>query len=177
MHSRVVNKNYLYLQDIILLMLCLLSDRISKYFVIKKLKGHAAVSLFNGVFEFRYTENPGAAFSVLKDQTSFFVLICIVVILTGGYFLIKSPGRSKYILSHIFITMILGGAISNIVDRLMYSAVVDFIYVNSFDFPIFNIADIFLTVGTLGLVWALVFYYKEDDLNFLRFKEKKIREI
>ncbi|MCR5278835.1 MAG: signal peptidase II [Lachnospiraceae bacterium] len=177
MHSRVINKSILYIQDIILLILCIVADRISKYYAITKLKDHPAVSAFNGLLEFRYTENPGAAFSVLEGQTSFFILIFIVVLFTGIYYIIKSPGRIKYIHSHICIAFILGGAIGNIADRILYSAVIDFIYFISFDFPIFNVADVFLTVGTVGLVLALVFYYKEDDLNFLRFKEKKIREI
>ena len=177
MHSRVINKKVLYIFDVLILLLCIAADRVSKYFIVTKLKDHPAVSAIGGIVEFRYTENPGAAFSLLANQTSFFVLICIVILVTGGYFLIKSPGRSKYVFSHIMIMMILGGAVGNIIDRLLYGAVIDFIYINAFDFPIFNIADIFLTLGTLGLVLSFVFYYKEDDLNFLRFKEKKIREI
>lgn len=177
MHSKIINKKILYFFDILILLLCIALDRVSKYFVIKRLKDHPAVSVIGGILEFRYAENSGAAFSLLRDQTSFFILISIVILVTGIYFLIRSPGRSKYVFSHIMITMILGGAVGNVVDRLLYSAVIDFIYINSFTFPIFNIADAFLSLGTLGLVLSLIFYYKEDDLNFLKFKEKKIREL
>ena len=177
MHSRIINKKLLYAADIIILLFCIALDRISKYFVIRRLKDHPAISVIDGILEFRYTENRGAAFSMLEDQTSFFLLICLVVLVTGCYYIIKSPGRSKYILSHLLIAMILGGAVSNITDRLIYSAVIDFIYLNSLHFPIFNVADAFLTLGTAGLVLSFIFFYKEDDLNFLRFKEKKIREI
>ncbi len=177
MHSKVINKNILYFFDLFILALCIALDRISKIFVIKRLKDHAAVSAINGILELRYTENEGAAFSVLKGQTSFFILVFVVVLITCGYFIVKSPGRSKYVISHVFISMIIGGAIGNITDRLIYSAVIDFVYFIFIDFPVFNVADIFSTIGTLGLIIALIFYYKEDDLNFLRFKEKKIREI
>ena len=177
MSSKTVIKKYLYLNDIVLFILCITVDRVCKFFAASRLKDRASVSLIDSFLELRYTENTGAAFGVLKDQTSFFVLISVVIIFTGLYFLVKSPGKRKYIPTHIFISLILCGSVGNTVDRIIYGSVIDYIYFSAVDFPIFNIADIYSTVGTLGLIIVLVFIFKEDDLNFLRFKEKKIREI
>ena len=177
MSSNSVQKKNLYLNDAILFVICIAIDRVCKFLADSRLKDRASVSLINSILEFRYTENTGAAFGVLKGQTSFFVLVSVVIVLTGLYFLIKSPGKRKYISSHIFISLILCGSVGNTLDRLLYGAVIDYIYFSIIDFPIFNIADIYSTVGTVGLIIVLIFVFKEDDLNFLRFKEKKIREI
>ena len=177
MTSKIISKNKLILIDIIILLFCVSADRISKYFVAARLKNHASFPVIDGILEFRYTENDGAAFSLLSGQTSFLILVSFVVFMTGLYFIIKSPGRSKYIISHVFISIIVSGAIGNTIDRLIYGAVIDFIYLSFIDFTVFNLADLFSTVAAIGLVIVLIFYYKEDDLNFLRFKEKKIREL
>ena len=73
--------------------------------------------------------------------------------------------------------MIASGAVGNMIDRIRYDYVVDFIYLVIINFPIFNVADIYVTVATFLLVILILFVYKEDDLSFLSFKQNKIREI
>lgn len=177
MNSKYINKRTLYIIDFIILICCIIMDRLTKYFAIKKLKDHPSISVFSGILEFRYLENSGAAFGLLKNQKNFFFLLGFFVVFASIYVLIKTPARKKYICAHIFLTCIMAGAIGNIIDRLLYGFVVDFIYFYIINFPIFNIADIFITIGTAILTILLLFYYREDDLNFLRFMEKKIRDI
>ena len=69
------------------------------------------------------------------------------------------------------------GAAGNFIDRLLRGYVVDFFYFSLIDFPIFNVADIYVTVATACLVILLLFVYKEEDLSFLSFNQKKYREI
>ena len=91
--------------------------------------------------------------------------------------MVKTPAKKKYVSCHIYLSFILCGAIGNLIDRVLYGYVVDFIYISIINFPIFNIADIFVTVSTVLIACLLLFKYKEDDLNFLRIVEKKIRDI
>lgn len=177
MNSKHIDKRKLYILDFVIFVFCVFADRISKYFAVLRLKDHPSVSLISGVLEFHYLENNGAAFGLLQNQKFFFVFIAIVVFLTSFYIILKTPDREKYIPIHIFLTLIMSGAIGNMIDRFMYGYVIDFIYFCIINFPIFNIADVFVTVATALFVLYLLFYYKEDDLNFLRFLEKKLRDV
>ena len=75
------------------------------------------------------------------------------------------------------LSLIAAGAIGNMIDRIRFDYVVDFIYFVLINFPIFNVADIYVTVSTVALVVLLLFVYKENDLNFISFKQKRYREI
>ena len=79
--------------------------------------------------------------------------------------------------SHILLTMIAAGAIGNMIDRLRFDYVVDFIYIVLINFPIFNVADMYVTFATVILIIQVLFVYKDNDFNFLSFNQKKFREL
>ena len=85
--------------------------------------------------------------------------------------------EKKYNAAHVALSLIAAGAVGNMTDRIIYDYVMDYIYFSVIRFPIFNMADIYVTVATVMMLILLLFVYKEDDLNFLRFKEKRLREI
>ena len=87
------------------------------------------------------------------------------------------PRKKKYNAAHVALSLIAAGAVGNMTDRIIYDYVMDYIYFSVIRFPIFNMADIYVTVATVMMLILLLFVYKEDDLNFLRFKEKRLREI
>lgn len=89
----------------------------------------------------------------------------------------KTPEHKKYTWGHVSLILIAAGGMGNMIDRIRLDYVVDFIYFSLINFPIFNVADIFVTIGTILLIILLLFVYKEDDLNFLSFKTKTYREI
>lgn len=177
MNSKPINKKILYLFDILFFLLIVAGDRVSKYFAVRKLKDHPSISVINGFMELHYIENNGAAFGLLKNQLSFFILVAVVVLFAVFYILIKTPSRKKYVSMHMLLIMISGGAVGNLIDRIAYRYVVDFIYFSCINFPVFNVADIFVTVGCTLLIIFFIFVYKEDDLFFLNFNEKKLRDI
>ena len=72
---------------------------------------------------------------------------------------------------------IAAGDVGNMIDRVLQDFVVDFIYFVPINFPIFNVADIYVTLSTIGLVILLMFVYKEQDLSFLSFQQKKLRDV
>ena len=74
--------------------------------------------------------------------------------------------------------MLFAGAIGNMIDRLLYDYVVDFIYFVIIHFPIFNVADIYVTISTFTMVILFLFFYKENDFSFLSFRQQqKYREM
>ena len=141
-------------------------DQYTKYLAITHLQGNP-VSLIEGVFELRYLENRGAAFGLFQNQQLFFLIIGTITLLFIAYLYIRMPQTKRFLLLRICMISITAGAIGNMIDRIRFQYVVDFLYFELIDFPIFNVADIFATVATFGLVILLLFYYKETDLDEL----------
>lgn len=163
--------------DIISIIILILLDQLTKNLAILNLKDKPAYIIWSGVLELNYLENKGAAFGMLQNQKVFFIFVAIVILIVIGYVLVKTPDDKKYTVLHILLSLIAAGAIGNMIDRIRYDYVVDFIYFVLINFPIFNVADIYVSVSTVILVILLLFVYKEQDLNFISFKQKKYREI
>lgn len=119
-----------------------ISDIITKWFFMEK-----NIEVIKGFFSFNYVTNYGASFGLLQNQQLFFILISIAVI-AAIFFLYKEISKSK--ITIIGTTLVLGGTIGNLIDRIVYGYVRDFI---AFSFwPTFNVADIALTIGAFILV-------------------------
>ena len=77
----------------------------------------------------------------------------------------KLPFTRRYLPLRVCMVLLVSGALGNVIDRVMHRYVVDFFYFKLIDFPVFNVADIYVTVGTFILAFLLLFYYKEEDLD------------
>lgn len=170
-------KGFLLGADLFLLAVLIFLDQITKFLAIKYLKDKNSISLVPGVFELKYLENRGAAFGMLENQKFFFIFIAIVILAVITYVLIKTPNQNKYIKLHIALVFVASGAIGNMIDRCRYEYVVDFLYFSIINFPIFNVADIYVTLSAIYLIVLIMFVYKENDLNFLSLRTKKYRDI
>lgn len=170
-------KKVLLFFDILGILLLIAADQYTKKMAVVHLKDKPAYIIINGVLELNYLENRGAAFGMLQNQKFFFIFVAIVVLGVISYVLYKMPDNKKYTILHLLLSMIAAGAIGNIIDRIRLNYVVDFIYFVLINFPIFNVADICVSVSTFVMVLLLLFFYKESDLYFISFKQKKYREI
>ena len=170
-------KKMLLLFDLVGILLLIGFDQITKYLAVLQLKDKPAFSIINGILEFNYLENKGAAFGMLQNQKAFFVFVAVVILGVIAYVLYKTPDDKKYTKLHVLLSLIAAGAIGNMIDRIRLDYVVDFIYIVFINFPIFNVADMYVSFSTVFLVILLLFVYKEADLNFISFKQKKYREI
>ena len=163
--------------DLLFLSFLVFADQFTKYIAVLKLKNQPAFSIIDGVLEFNYLENRGAAFGMLQNQKIFFVFVALIFLGVIAYVLIKVPYEKKYRRLHVLLILIAGGAIGNLIDRLRLDYVVDFIYIVLINFPIFNVADICITLSTVLLVIQVLFVYKDNDFSFLSFNQKKFREL
>ena len=170
-------KVILLIVDFVLAVLLIAADQISKYFAVLKLKNQPPYSVVDGVFELHYLENRGAAFGMLQGQKFFFIFIAAVILCTIVYVLWKAPYQKMYIKLHITLVFIASGAVGNLIDRVRYDYVVDFLYFSLINFPVFNVADIYVTLAAISLAVLLIFGYKESDLEFLTFRTKKFRDL
>ena len=152
---------YIYIIGLILI------DQLSKVWALSALRGTEGIVVIPNVFELSYLENRGAAFGILQDHQIFFVLITVAaaVILTWIYR--RIPQTKKYIPLRISYALIMAGAFGNLIDRVFRGYVVDFFYFKWIDFPVFNVADIYVTLSAIALIIVVLFYYKEEDFSLI----------
>ncbi|HIW84237.1 MAG TPA: signal peptidase II [Candidatus Dorea gallistercoris] len=140
-------------------------DQATKFWAILTLKDQPPLILIDGVFQLEYLENRGAAFGLLQGQRLFFFLSAAVICALVVWFYLRVPMERRYVPLRILAILIVAGALGNFIDRLRLGYVVDFFYFKLIDFPIFNVADIYVTISTFALLFLLFFYYKEEDLD------------
>lgn len=172
-----LKKKFFLFLDLAMIVGLILFDQYTKQQAVIYLKDKPAYNLINGILELNYLENQGAAFGMLPNQKVFFVFVAIVILFVIGYVLTKVPDQKKYTILHFLFSLIVAGSIGNMIDRVRYDYVVDFIYFVRINFPIFNVADIYATVSAIVLLILLLFVYKEKDLYFISFKQKRYREL
>ena len=155
--------------------LLVLLDQWTKIAMTAALAGNAPIILIPGVLEFLYVENTGAAFSMLENAQWFFLIVATAAILGIGWLLYKMPKtepESRRLLPmRICLLLISAGAMGNLIDRIRFSYVRDFIYFSLIDFPVFNVADIYVTTATAVMILLVLFVYKDEDFAFLSSKK------
>lgn len=135
-------------------------DQITKLLVLKFIDFQGRVDAINGLFHLTFVKNTGAAFSSFNGMRWLF--IGIFVVLTAALFFeyFKKPmpfsGFERWCLAAIY-----GGALGNVIDRIRLGYVVDMICVDFIDFPVFNVADCFITCGCIALMIHIVFFNKK----------------
>ncbi len=131
----------------------LIVDQSLKSLVRLKLAVGESIPLINNIFHITYVTNTGAAFGLFKNSAIFFIIISVVAIVLIAGLILKSIKRAEFMANPRFdlgLIMIISGAIGNLVDRLKFGYVIDFIDVRIW--PVFNIADTSITIGTLLLI-------------------------
>lgn len=129
-------------------------DRLTKLFFMQSLSAGQTIPVIKGFLYFTLVYNRGAAFGILKNQIPFFILTTAIAIFFILFYLKKSSSLEKAALG-----LILAGAIGNLIDRIFFGCVIDFIDVHIepvFYWPVFNVADSAITVGACILGWLLL---------------------
>ena len=158
---------------ILLFAVLVILDQLTKTAAVHALKGKAPAILIKGVLEFYYLENTGAAFSLLRNAKWLFIIIAGAAIIAIGVLLLKMPINKKLQSLRIILIFISAGAAGNLIDRFFLGYVRDFIYFSLIDFPVFNVADIYVTCAVALLIILMLFYYKEEDFSFLQKSGKR----
>ena len=167
----------IYLAGIFAVAIGVFLDQFTKYLAANHLK-EQSIPIIEGVFRLQYLENRGAAFGLLQNQQLFFLLVGIITLVLIAYLYVRIPHTKRFLPLRICMISIVAGAVGNMIDRIRLEYVIDFLYFELIDFPIFNVADIYATVATFGLIILVLFYYKEEDLDvvFDLFSRNRKRE-
>ena len=149
----------------VLIPVLVLLDQLSKLWAIRVLKPGNRIPIIKDVLELTYVENRGAAFGILQNRQIFFLIISLIGLVGILLVLSKMPEDRRYLPLSLCLVFVASGAVGNMIDRMFRHYVVDFIYFKPIDFPVFNIADIYVTVSAGLMVLLFFFYYKEEELE------------
>ena len=131
-------------------------DQLSKIYAVANLKGDAAVPVLHGFLSFRYHENRGAAWGMFADQRWVFMTASTIAIIGIIAYLIWTIRQKHPILYVTSLVLFAGGGIGNMIDRIRLGYVIDFLRFDFIDFPIFNVADSFITIGAGLMILYLI---------------------
>ena len=161
------------LMGVIGFIILVLADQWTKKMAVLRLKDQDPIVLIKNVFELYYLENRGAAFGIFQGKRVIFLIITIIILLFLAYCFWRIPYTRKYATLRGVLVLIAAGAVGNFIDRMYNGYVVDFFYFELIDFPVFNVADIYVTTAAIALIILVIFYYKDEDFEFLGGKKAK----
>ena len=139
--------------------LIIVLDQLVKLWSINVLEPMGKLAIIEGVFNLRYVENTGAAFSMLEGKTAFLIIVPAIACAAMIYLLLSRRIKSK--VGTWAITFVLAGAVGNLIDRIVRGAVVDLFDFELINFPVFNVADIAVTIGAVLFFIYVIFFYED----------------
>jgi signal peptidase II len=153
----------------------ILTDLLTKKYIYGYCFYEGDIVIIKNIIRFTAVENTGASFGIFKDKTTLLTITSTICSLFLVIFLFYSyPRRNRLLRSSLI--MITGGAIGNIVDRIALGYVRDFVYFELIDFAVFNLADSFLTIGTILLLIYVIFFFGKEEDELKKAKEAKLKE-
>lgn len=174
--KRPVSQTACLTVGVLIVVILVFLDQYTKLLAAHYLKGKESVSILDGVLELRYLypENIGIAFGMFQGKVELFSLISILLFGVILWFFLKIP-KERYYLPLLSVSFLMfSGAAGNFIDRVFRGYVIDFIYFSLIDFPIFNLADVYVVCAGILLVLLVLFKYRRnDDFDFLNCQTKK----
>jgi signal peptidase II len=159
------NKIKMGVGALVLIAVLLGIDQYTKSLAVKILKENGSIPILKNIFELTYVENRGAAFGILQNCQWLFVVLTAVILAVLFWFFFRMPEGRRYLPARLCLAGLAAGAVGNLIDRVGQGYVVDFFYFKLIDFPVFNMADIYVVVTILILAVLILFYYDEDEFS------------
>ena len=147
-------------------------DQITKYVAESNLYMKNDIDIIKNVLTLTYLRNNGSAFGMFSGKINAFLVLTVIIVAVITYIVIRMPVTKRYLPMYIVCTMLISGAIGNLIDRVRFGYVRDFIYFKLINFPVFNVADCYVTISVAIFIVLILFVYKENEFDFLSFKKK-----
>jgi signal peptidase II len=170
MKLRISQENPRYLVLIAIALTILFLDQVAKFWIHHSMRLHESIVIVEGFFAITYIRNPGAAFGFLADLSHqfrfyFFVSVSILALIFLGIFFYKTPRED--LLTQVGISLVVGGAFGNLIDRLRLGEVIDFLdfFVGPYHWPAFNVADSAISIGLALLILQLFLRSKAEAVK------------
>lgn len=131
-----------------------------------------SLPIIDGVFRLSFVKNSGAVWGIFGGKTTFLLILAAFIMAGLIWCYVKTPDTKHFLPIRIAIIMIAAGAIGNIIDRVRFKYVIDFLDFELINFPVFNVADCYITIAVFMTAALVLFYYKDQDLEHYSFKKK-----
>lgn len=161
--------------SIIAIALLVIFDQITKSIVRNQLIDRN-IDIWKDVLSLTFTKNTGAAWGLFKNHTEILSAFSFVLAVIMYILYLKMPDAKRIRPLKVILVIVIAGAIGNGIDRIAFKYVTDFIYFELINFPVFNVADCYITIGMFLLVFLIIFYYKDEDFEFLSRKKRNNNE-
>ena len=151
---------------LIISILSMIIDQIIKIIVIKNMPFESEIKVFGDIFTLHHIHNYGSAWGMLSGHTIILIVFTFIAILAIGY-VFMNIYNPRYTALRVCLALILGGALGNLIDRIRFGYVIDYLYFKLIDFPVFNFADICVTVPVVLMILLVIFKFKGDDFDVI----------
>lgn len=154
--------------------ICLLTftDQLVKYLIHAKMKVGESIELIKGIFSITYVQNEGAAWGSFSGKRIFLLILTIAILIGAIIIYIKMARQNSFKALRVCTVFLISGAIGNIIDRIIHGFVIDMFDFKLIDFPVFNVADIYVTCSVFVILVLVIFKYKDEDFDRLFHKNR-----
>ena len=167
------HKIKIYIIPILCIGLLVALDQITKFIVRTSFALYESHPLIKNVFHLTYIQNTGIAWGMFKNGRTIFLILTVLVLLVCACFYAKIPQNKRFTPIRVCLVFLVSGAIGNMIDRISLRYVVDFFDFRLINFPIFNVADIYVTVSMIVLILLCAFYYHDHEIDALFSKSER----
>ncbi|MBP3326326.1 MAG: signal peptidase II [Coprococcus sp.] len=156
--------------------ICLLTflDQFVKFLINTNMKVGESIQLIKGVFSITYVQNKGAAWGSLSGKRIFLLILTIAILIGVIIMYIKMVKQDSFKPLRICAVFLTAGATGNIIDRIIHGFVIDMFDFNLINFPVFNVADIYVTCSVFIILILVIFKYKDEDFDVLFHKKQSL---
>lgn len=152
-------------------------DQLVKYIVDTRMAVGESLPVLKGIFEFTYVQNQGAAWGSFYGKRIFLLILTCIVFFFLILFYIKLIREKKFKALQVLMIFLISGALGNIIDRMRYGYVIDMFDFCLINFPVFNVADIYVSCSMIIILFLFLFKYDDDELeNLFKFKKEKVKK-
>lgn len=176
-----------YIKFILCSLVLVIIDQYTKFAVVDKIGKTETHVVIKKLLSFQYVENTGVAFGILSGKSVFIIIFAIIISLIICYLIHQIESailnnkenstinyksfKKKFTFIQIILVFVISGSIGNLIDRIRYGYVVDFLKFEFIDFPVFNVADCYVTISAVVLLVTLIFFIKENELELVKFRK------
>lgn len=160
----------------IILLVCL--DQYTKYMVVGHLELHTYHPILGNVFGLYYLQNQGMAWGMFQQKQIFFLIFTVLVLIIAAYIYIRLLKDTFFRPLNVCILFLVSGAIGNMIDRMfngdfLHGGVIDFLYIKCINFPVFNVADMYVTISIFVIILLIFIKYKDADFEAILSRTSK----
>jgi len=157
---------------IIITVVLILLDQGTKLWALQSLKPIQNMTVAEGFLDLTFVENRGVAFGMFSGQR--WLILVLTGLIAGAlvYFYRTLPKKKEYTPVRFALLLVLSGAVGNIIDRVFRGYVVDFFEFTFFEWPVFNVADIYVVAGVILLTFLILFVVKDEDMGRKKKKDE-----